>query len=143
MRQEIQVLQSISRQTGKSIRSIDRLRKDTSDAELLQVLALQREEYARIRQVADRLLLERGLREKQSYRLADYTQGLLRGLQIRSDATPDARIARLRLRESSYALENSVHSLSDLQLTDPKVASLSRQLLLTQQAEMGRMQQFL
>lgn len=132
MQEEIRVLRAIYFQARKSVCSIDRLWIRSSDIQIRQLLEPQREEYLQIAHTAQRLLVGRGCH---NIRMKAFPAVL-------SLPKSEQKMAERRLRECGVAMENSIQMLSR-QPIDPKISSLGRQLLLTQQAETARFRQFL
>lgn len=132
MQEEIRILRDIYFQASRSVCSIERLCTRSKDRQLHHMLAPQREEYRQIANAAQRLLKGRG-----------YSSIRKRILPTALELPmSDQRRAERRLHDCSVAMERSVQLLSK-QSVDPKISSLSRQLLLTQQAESARFRQFL
>lgn len=132
MQKEIQILRDIYRQADKSLRSIDRIRAHSGDMQLQHWLGSQQEEYLQIANTAERLLKGRGY-------------GNVRRKTISLDyALPmsEQRMAERRLRDCETAMEKCIQILN-CHPVDPKISSLGRRLLLSQQAESARFRQFL
>lgn len=132
VQEEIRILRDIYRQANKSIRSIERIRMHSGDMQLRNWLSSQREEYQQIAYTAERLLKGRGY-------------GYVRKMSLPTAYTlpmSEQRMVQHRLRDCADSMEKSIQILN-CHPVDPKISSLGRRLLLSQQAESARIRQYL
>ena len=128
MEQDLQLLKSIHRAAKNSIHSINSLEKSLSSGENRSLLQQQRKEYETIAQTAQQLLRLRG-------------QGVWPGAIPRLEFRSRGQQLEQRKRDSLEGLRSSLRSVNQMQTVDPKVADLNRQLLLSRQADVKRMEQ--
>lgn len=143
MDNDILMLNSIRQTTQLSCHEIHCVMDETLDQELRNDLRSQLQEYHSIYAEADRLLRRREAEKKNIRSLRKYSSGLSAMLQVRASVDPSAKIASLLLQKNTRNMTKSISDLRSLGTLDPKVSSLSKRLLQTEQANMDRLKRYL
>ena len=122
------------RQTAQlSCHELHAVMGETYNQKLLDDLTGQLQNYHSIYNEADRLLRQREAEKKNVSSLMKYRSGLSAKLQVRASTDPGAKIASLLMQSNTRNMAKSIQNLRSLGTLDPKVASLSKQLLQTEQ----------
>lgn len=143
MDNDLRMLQLIQKRACRSAYSTHTLGKRSPDPDLRKVLAQQALEYRSIEEEASALLDRRGRRRKGGIQAQKYLAGAQAVLHLGRQGDPSANIARVLLRHHGEELTQSIHELQTFAALDPKVSSLSKRLLQTEQENMTRMKEFL
>lgn len=116
---------------------------ETLNQSLRKDLTAQLQEYQNIYTEADRLLKQRDAEPKNINPMAKYSSGMAAKLQVRTSLDPSSKIAALMLQGNTRGMIKSIHNLRSMGTLDPKVSSLSKRLLQTEQANIDQMKQYL
>ncbi len=143
MGNETEMLNSIRKATQMGCYGIEAVMDETINREFRGALRSQYKEYEEIYEEADRLLNERGGTAKSINPLARYSNALTSKMRVRSSVDPTAKIAELMLQGNTRGMIKSLHNIRTMGYLEPKVATLSRRLLQTEQANINQMKQFL
>lgn len=143
MGNEMEMLNSIRKATQMGCYGIEAVMDETINREFRGALRSQYKEYEEIYEEADRLLNERGGTAKSINPLARYSNALTSKMRVRSSVDPTAKIAELMLQGNTRGMIKSLHNIRTMGYLEPKVATLSRRLLQTEQANINQMKQFL
>lgn len=143
MTDDISVLNSIRQSTQMGCHGIHSVMDETLNEALRKDLCAQLEEYQSIYTEADRLLRQKEAQPKNINPMAKYSSGMSARLQAHMSADPSAKIAALMLQGNTRGMIKSIHNMRSMGALDPKVASLSRRLLQTEQANIDQMKQYL
>ncbi|MGM9554774.1 MAG: hypothetical protein ACI3V2_10740 [Faecousia sp.] len=143
MENDIPMLNSICRTTQMGCYGIKTVMNETVNRDFRNVLRAQLNEYEQIYTEADRLLLERGERARNLNPMAKYGSALSAKMRVRASLDPTAKIAEMMLQGSTRGMIKSMHNIRTMGILDPKVSTLSKRLLQTEQANFNQMKQFL
>ncbi len=143
MDNDISMLNSIRQTTQMGCHGIRSVMNETLNQDLRKDLTSQLQEYQSIYTEADRLLKQKDAQAKNINPMAKYSSGMSAMLQARISADPSAKIAALMLQGNTRGMIKSIHNLRSMGTLDPKVASLSKRLLQTEQANIDQMKQYL
>ena len=143
MGNETEMLNSIRKATQMGCYGIEAVMDETINREFRGALRSQYKEYEEIYEEADRLLNERGGTAKSINPLARYSNALTSKMRVRSSVDPTAKIAELMLQGNTRGMIKSLHNIRTMGYLEPKVATLPRRLLQTEQANINQMKQFL
>lgn len=143
MGNETEMLNSIRKATQMGCYGIEAVMDETINREFRGALRSQYKEYEEIFQEADQLLNQRGGTGKSIHPLARYGSAMSAKMRVRTSVDPTAKIAELMLQGNTRGMIKSMHNIRTMGQLEPKVASLSRRLLQTEQANINQMKQFL
>ena len=143
MTNEVSMLNSIRRTTEMGCYGIKGVLNETANREFRGALRSQYDEYAQIYEEADRLLRERGGRIKDLNPMAKYGSVMSSKIRVRASSDPTAKIAELMLQGNTRGMIKSMHDIRTMGNLEPRVASLSRRLLQTEQNNINQMKQYL
>lgn len=143
MENDIPMLNSIRRTTQMGCYGIKNVMNETVNRDFRNVLRSQLNEYEQIYTEADRLLRERGGRAHDLHPMAKYGSALTAKMRVRTSLDPTAKIAEMMLQGSTRGMIKSMHNIRTMGVLDPKVSSLSKRLLQTEQANFNQMKAYL
>ncbi len=143
MDNDISMLNSIRQTTQMGCHGIHSVMDETLSQGLKKDLNSQLQEYQNIYTEADRLLRERKAEAKNINPMAKYASGMSSKLQVRMSTDPTAKIAALMLQGNTRGMIKSIHNLRTMGPLDPKISSLSKRLLQTEQANIDQMKTYL
>lgn len=143
MDNDILMLNSIRQTTQLSCHEIHSVMDETLNQELRGDLRSQLQEYHSIYAEADRLLRQRAAEKRNIRPLRKYSSGLSAMLRVRASIDPSAKIASVLLQKNTRNMTKSIGDLRALGTLDPKVSSLSKRLLQTEQANMDQLKRYL
>lgn len=143
MENDIPMLNSIRRTTQMGCYGIKNVMNETVNRDFRNVLRSQLNEYEQIYTEADRLLRERGGRAHDLHPMAKYGSALTAKMRVRTSLDPTAKIAEMMLQGSTRGIIKSMHNIRTMGVLDPKVSSLSKRLLQTEQANFNQMKAYL
>ena len=137
------MLNAIRRTTEMGCYGIKSVLNETANREFRGALRAQYDEYAQIYEEADRLLRERGGRIKDLNPMAKYGSAMTSKMRVRASIDPTAKIAELMLQGNTRGMIKSMHDIRTMGTLEPRVASLSRRLLQTEQNNINQMKKYL
>lgn len=143
MTNEVSMLNAIRRTTEMGCYGIKSVLNETANREFRGALRAQYDEYAQIYEEADRLLRERGGRIKDLNPMAKYGSAMSSKMRVRASIDPTAKIAELMLQGNTRGMIKSMHDIRTMGTLEPRVASLSRRLLQTEQNNINQMKKYL
>ena len=143
MGNEISMLNSIRRTTQMGCYGIEVVLDETVNRKFRNALREQHKEYEEIFEEADRLLNERGGKGKDINPFTKYGSAVSSVLRVRASADPTAKIAEMMLQGNTRGMIKSLNNIRTMGMLEPKVATLSRRLLQTEQANIDQMKEFL
>lgn len=143
MGNEISMLNSIRKTTQMGCIGIDAVMDETVNREFRSALRSQYKEYEEIYEEADRLLQERGGKIQEVNAMARYGNTMASKMRVRVSADPTAKIAEMMVQGNTRGMLKSMHNIRTMGMLEPKVATLSRRLLQTEQANIDQMKSFL
>lgn len=143
MSNDVSMLNAIRKTTRMGCIGIDAVMEETTDRSCRSALRSQYREYDEIREEADRLLKCHGTRPGDVHPLARYGSTMASRLRVRASADPTAKIAEMMVQGNTRGMLKSMHNIRTMGTLEPKVATLSRRLLQTEQANIDQMKQFL
>ena len=143
MTNEVSMLNAIRRTTEMGCYGIKSVLNETANREFRGALRAQYDEYAQIYEEADRLLRERGGRIKDLNPMAKYGSAMTSKMRVRASIDPTAKIAELMLQGNTRGMIKSMHNIRTMGTLEPRVASLSRRLLQTEQNNINQMKHYL
>ena len=143
MENDVTMLNSIRQTTGMGCHGIESVMNESMNREFRAALRQQLAEYETRYGEADRLLRERGGKVRETPPLAKYGALLSSKLRVRTSVNPTAKIAEMMLQGNTRGMIKSMHNMRTMGVLDPKVSSLSKRLLQTEQANIDSMKQFL
>lgn len=143
MENDIPMLNSIRRSTQMGCYGIKNVMNETVNRDFRNVLRSQLNEYEQIYTEADRLLRERGGRAHDLNPMAKYGSALTAKVRVRTSLDPTAKIAEMMLQGNTRGMIKSMHNIRTMGVLDPKVSSLSKRLLQTEQANFNQMKAYL
>ena len=143
MGNEVSMLNSIRRTTQMGCYGIEVVLDETVNRKFRNALREQHKEYEEIFEEADRLLNERGGKVKNINPFAKYGSAISSVMRVRASTDPTAKIAEMMLQGNTRGMIKSLNNIRTMGMLEPKVASLSRRLLQTEQANIDQMKQFL
>ena len=137
------MLNAIRQTTEMGCYGIKSVLNETANREFRGALRAQYDEYAQIYEEADRLLRERGGRIKDLNPMAKYGSAMTSKMRVRASIDPTAKIAELMLQGNTRGMIKSMHDIRTMGTLEPRVASLSRRLLQTEQNNINQMKHYL
>ena len=137
------MLNAIRRTTEMGCYGIKSVLNETANREFRGALRAQYDEYAQIYEEADRLIRERGGRIKDLNPMAKYGSAMSSKMRVRASIDPTAKIAELMLQGNTRGMIKSMHDIRTMGTLEPRVASLSRRLLQTEQNNINQMKHYL
>ena len=137
------MLNAIRRTTEMGCYGIKSVLNETANREFRGALRAQYDEYAQIYEEADRLIRERGGRIKDLNPMAKYGSAMTSKMRVRASIDPTAKIAELMLQGNTRGMIKSMHDIRTMGTLEPRVASLSRRLLQTEQNNINQMKHYL
>lgn len=137
------MLNAIRRTTEMGCYGIKSVLNETANREFRGALRAQYDEYAQIYEEADRLIRERGGRIKDLNPMAKYGSAMTSKMRVRASIDPTAKIAELMLQGNTRGMIKSMHNIRTMGTLEPRVASLSRRLLQTEQNNINQMKHYL
>ena len=137
------MLNAIRRTTEMGCYGIKSVLNETANREFRGALRAQYDEYAQIYEEADRLIRERGGRIKDLNPMAKYGSAMSSKMRVRASTDPTAKIAELMLQGNTRGMIKSMHDIRTMGTLEPRVASLSRRLLQTEQNNINQMKKYL
>ena len=137
------MLNAIRRTTEMGCYGIKSVLNETANREFRGALRAQYDEYAQIYEEADRLIRERGGRIKDLNPMAKYGSAMTSKMRVRASIDPTAKIAELMLQGNTRGMIKSMHDIRTMGTLEPRVASLSRRLLQTEQNNINQMKKYL
>ncbi len=143
MENDVSMLNSIRQTTEMGCYGIKTVMNETLNRDFRNALRSQMSEYERIYDEADRLLHDRGGKAKSINPMAKYGSAMASKMRARVSTDPTAKIAEMMLQGNTRGMIKSMHNIRTMGVLDPKVASLSRRLLQTEQANIDQMKQYL
>ena len=143
MGNEISMLNSIRRTTQMGCYGIEVVLDETVNRNFRNALREQHKEYEEIFEEADRLLNERGGKVRDINPFTKYGSAVSSVLRVRASADPTAKIAEMMLQGNTRGMIKSLNNSRTMGMLEPKVATLSRRLLQTEQANIDQMKEFL
>lgn len=143
MGNEVSMLNSIRKTTQMGCYGIEVVLDETVNRQFRNALREQHKEYEEIFEEADRLLNERGGKAKDISPIAKYGNAVSSVLRVRASADPTAKIAEMMLQGNTRGMIKSLNNIRTMGMLEPKVATLSRRLLQTEQANIDQMKQYL
>lgn len=143
MTNEVSMLNAIRRTTEMGCYGIKSVLNETANREFRGALRAQYDEYAQIYEEADRLIRERGGRIKDLNPMAKYGSAMTSKMRVRASIDPTAKIAELMLQGNTRGMIKSMHNIRTMGTLEPRVASLSRRLLQTEQNNINQMKHYL
>ena len=143
MTNEVSMLNAIRRTTEMGCYGIKSVLNETANREFRGALRAQYDEYAQIYEEADRLIRERGGRIKDLNPMATYGSAMTSKMRVRASIDPTAKIAELMLQGNTRGMIKSMHNIRTMGTLEPRVASLSRRLLQTEQNNINQMKHYL
>lgn len=143
MDNDIRMLNAIRQTAQLSCHELHAVMGETLDQELLADLRGQLRNYHSIYSEADRLLRQREAEKKNISPLMKYRSGLSAKLQVRASTDPGAKIASVLMQRNTRNMTKSIQDLRSLGTLDPKVSSLSKQLLQTEQEHIEQLKPYL
>ena len=143
MDNDIRMLNAIRQTAQLSCHELHAVMGETLDQTLLGDLRNQLQSYHNIYSQADRLLRQREAEKKNISPLLKYRSGLSAKLQVRASTDPGAKIASVLMQRNTRNMTKSIQDLRSFGILDPKVSSLSKQLLQTEQAHIEQLKQYL
>ena len=143
MNNDIRMLNSIRQTAQLSCHELHAVMGETLDQTLLDDLRGQLQTYHSIYSEADRLLRQRDAEKKDVPPLTKFRSGLSARLQVRASVDPGAKIAAVLMQRNTRSMTKSIQELRTLGTLDPKVSTLSKRLLQTEQAHIDQLKQHL
>lgn len=143
MSNDVNMLNAIRRATQMGCIGIDAVMEESADRSFRSALRSQYKEYEEIYEEADRLLQCHGGKASNVSSLARFGSTMASRLRVRSSLDPTARIAELMVQGNTRGMLKSMHNIRTMGTLEPKVSTLSRRLLQTEQANIDQMKQFL
>ena len=137
------MLNAIRQTTEMGCYGIKSVLNETANREFRGALRAQYDEYAQIYEEADRLIRERGGRIKDLNPMAKYGSAMSSKMRVRASIDPTAKIAELMLQGNTRGMIKSMHDIRTMGTLEPRVASLSRRLLQTEQNNINQMKHYL
>lgn len=137
------MLNAIRQTTEMGCYGIKSVLNETANREFRGALRAQYDEYAQIYEEADRLIRERGGRIKDLNPMAKYGSAMTSKMRVRASIDPTAKIAELMLQGNTRGMIKSMHDIRTMGTLEPRVASLSRRLLQTEQNNINQMKHYL
>ena len=137
------MLNAIRQTTEMGCYGIKSVLNETANREFRGALRAQYDEYAQIYEEADRLIRERGGRIKDLNPMAKYGSAMTSKMRVRASIDPTAKIAELMLQGNTRGMIKSMHNIRTMGTLEPRVASLSRRLLQTEQNNINQMKHYL
>ena len=137
------MLNAIRQTTEMGCYGIKSVLNETANREFRGALRAQYDEYAQIYEEADRLIRERGGRIKDLNPMAKYGSAMTSKMRVRASIDPTAKIAELMLQGNTRGMIKSMHNIRTMGTLEPRVASLSRRLLQTEQNNISQMKHYL
>ena len=137
------MLNAIRQTTEMGCYGIKSVLNETANREFRGALRAQYDEYAQIYEEADRLIRERGGRIKDLNPMAKYGSAMTSKMRVRASIDPTAKIAELMLQGNTRGMIKSMHDIRTMGTLEPRVASLSRRLLQTEQNNINQMKKYL
>ena len=137
------MLNAIRQTTEMGCYGIKSVLNETANREFRGALRAQYDEYAQIYEEADRLIRERGGRIKDLNPMAKYGSAMSSKMRVRASIDPTAKIAELMLQGNTRGMIKSMHNIRTMGTLEPRVASLSRRLLQTEQNNINQMKKYL
>ena len=137
------MLNSIRRSTQMGCYGIKSVMNETVNRDFRNALRSQLNESESIYSEADRLLRERGGKAHNIGPVARYGSMLSAKMRVRTSLDPTAKIAEMMLEGNTRGMIKSMQNIRTMGVLDPKVSTLSRRLLQTEQANCNQMKQFL
>ena len=143
MENDIPMLNSIRRTTQMGCYGIKSVMNETVNRDFRNDLRAQLNEYEQIYTEADQLLREHGGRARNLSPIARYGAALSAKMRVRTSLDPTAKIAEMMLQGSAKGMIKSMQNIRTMGVLDPKVSTLSKRLLQTEQANFNQMKQYL
>lgn len=143
MENDVSMLNSIRQTTSMGCHGIEAVMNETMNREFRGELKQQLAEYEALYGEADRLLRERGGKVRETPPLAKYGALLSSKLRVRTSVNPTAKIAEMLLQGNTRGMIKSMHNIRTMGVLDPKVSSLSKRLLQTEQGNIDSMKKYL
>lgn len=143
MGNEVSMLNSIRKTTQMGCYGIEVILDETVNRQFRNALREQHKEYEEIFEEADRLLNDRGGKAKNINPLAKYGNAVSSIMRVRASADPTAKIAEMMLQGNTRGMIKNLNNIRTMGMLEPKVATLSRRLLQTEQANIDQMKQYL
>lgn len=143
MGNEVSMLNSIRKTTQMGCYGIEVVLDETVNRKFRNALREQHKEYEEIFEEADRLLHERGGKVRDINPFAKYGSAISSVMRVRASTDPTAKIAEMMLQGNTRGMIKSLNNIRTMGMLEPKVATLSRRLLQTEQANIDQMKQFL
>lgn len=143
MENDIPMLNSIRQTTQMGSYGIKNVINETTNRDFRNALRSQLTEYEQIYAEADRLLQERGGKAHNIPPIAKYGSALSAKMRVRTSLDPTAKIAEMMVQGNTRGMIKSMHNIRTMGVLDPKVSTLSKRLLQTEQANFNQMKQYL
>ena len=143
MDNDIRMLNAIRQTAQLSCHELHAVMNETSDQTLMSDLKGQLQSYHGIYSEADRLLRKREAEKKDIPALTKYRSGLSAKLLVRASTDPGAKIASVLMQRNTRNMTKSIQALRSLGTLDPKVSSLCKELLQTEQAHIEQLKNYL
>lgn len=143
MENDVTMLNSIRRATQMGCYGIKNVMNETVNRDFRNALRSQMNEYEQIYTEADQLLRERGGKIRDVNPVAKYGSAVSSKMRIRTSLDPTSTIAEMMLQGNTRGMVKSMHNIRTLGVLDPKVSSLSKRLLQTEQANIDQMKKYL
>jgi len=137
-----QMLNYIRQITEMGETGIDSVLDKTHDAAMRQSLQKQKEEYQRIYRSADRMLEERGGKEKDLNPMAELGSEISAMFQLAMDSS-SSKIAEMMIKGNTMGVTKILQHMSDYQNGDERINDLANKLLQTQQNNIEQMKPYL
>lgn len=140
---DVSMLNAIRQTTQMGCYGIKTVLNETANREFRSALRSQMNEYEEIYNEADRLLQERSGQVKDINPMAKYGSAMMSKMRVRTSPNPTAKIAEMMLQGNTRGMVKSMHNIRTMGVLDPKVSSLSKRLLQTEQANIDQMKRYL
>lgn len=143
MGNDVNMLNAIRKATEMGCIGIDAVMDETEDRAVRGALRAQYKEYEEIYEEAGELLQRHGGKVGTIHPLARYGNTMASRLRVRASADPTAKIAEMMVQGNTRGMLKSMHNIRTMGMLEPRVSTLSRRLLQTEQANIDQMKQFL
>ena len=137
-----QMLNYIRQITEMGETGIDSVLDKTEDESLRSCLQKQKEEYQRIYRSADKMLQERGGKEKDLNPMAELGSEISAMFQLAMDSS-SSKIAEMMIKGNTMGVTKILQHSSDYQGCDERIKDLADKLLKTQQDNIEQMKPYL
>ncbi|MDO4554493.1 MAG: hypothetical protein Q4B70_05030 [Lachnospiraceae bacterium] len=142
MLNDVEMLNDIRKNTQMGCTGIDEILPYAQDEKFRKVLEVQKEEYSRIFEEADKLLYERKEKPEDISSMAKLSSKAMTMMKTMSDPSTD-HLAEMMYQGSAMGVTKIIRRQREYAGTNPKICDLAKRLLKTEERNMEEMRQFL